>query len=203
MFNLTIVKQLVNELNKLPGVGVKSAQKMAYYILKSPKSYSKKIQEILSLIERNIHSCPICFNFTDKEICEYCTDQNKSNQTICVVEEPFDIERIESSQSFTGKYHVLQGVISPLEDIKPEDIKIKELINRINNPIHSDYNIKELIFALDADLEGDTTVLYIANLLSDKNIKITRLAYGIPIGSNIDYVDSRTISKALENRMEL
>lgn len=198
MFKIGSLEKLIHELNRLPGVGPKTAQRLAYHILRTP-DFSDKLQEALKLVQENVHLCPQCFSYTDEaELCRYCSDVHRRDDLICVVEEPSDIVRVESSGVFRGRYHVLHGAISPLDNIGPQDLKIRELMERIDKGV-----IKEIILALDPDLEGDTTVLYLAKALADRNVKITRIASGVPLGSDIDYVDDRTLGRALENRTEL
>lgn len=197
MFKIGSLEKLIHELNRLPGVGPKTAQRLAYHILRTP-DFSSKLQSALRQVEEDVHPCPQCFSYTDEaELCRYCTDPGRRDDLICVVEEPSDILRVESSGVFRGRYHVLHGAISPLDNIGPQDLKIRELMERI------DAKITEVILALDPDLEGDTTVLYLAKALTDKQVKITRIASGVPLGSDIDYVDDRTLGRALENRVEL
>lgn len=198
MLQIPALEKLVHELSKLPGIGPKTAQRLAYYILKNRDSYPEKLKEGLERVQSEIHECPRCYNFTDSDICRFCSDENRRNDILCVVEEPSDIDRIESSRAFKGRYHVLHGALSPLEGIGPDQLKLKELVERVESS-----EIKEIILALDSDLEGDTTVLYISRLLQGKGIRMSRIAQGIPIGSDIDYVDDRTMGRALENRVEI
>lgn len=204
MLHIASLEKLVHELSRLPGVGPKTAQRLAYFILKSKDAhYSEKLSEALLRVKAEVHTCPECFNYTDKNLCKFCEDTHRQTETLCVVEEPSDILRIESSGAFKGRYHVLHGVISPLDGISAKDLKIVELLERIETSQSSDQPIKEIILALDADLEGDTTALYLAKVLQEKSIKISRIAHGIPIGSDIDYIDDRTMGRALENRVLL
>jgi recombination protein RecR len=204
MLQIPALEKLVHELSRLPGIGPKTAQRLAYYILRSPEEYTHRLAETLMRVQSEVHTCPECFNYTDLDLCKYCADPHRSNESICVVEEPSDIVRIESSGAFRGRYHVLHGVISPLEGISPQNLKIQELLNKINNGIEGNgSHIKEVILALDADLEGDTTVLYLARQLANKDVKLSRIAHGVPIGSDIDYIDDRTMGRALENRVVL
>jgi recombination protein RecR len=198
MLQISALEKLVHELSKLPGIGPKTAQRLAYYILKNRDQYPEKLKEGLTRVQSEIHDCPQCFNFTDSDICRYCSDEHRRNDLLCVVEEPSDIDRIESSRAFQGRYHVLHGALSPLEGIGPEKLKLQELVQRIETS-----EIKEVILALDSDLEGDTTVLYISRLLQGKGVRMSRIAQGIPIGSDIDYVDDRTMGRALQNRVEI
>lgn len=204
MLQIAALDKLVHELGRLPGVGPKTAQRLAYYILRSPQEYSEQLSQALLRVQAEVHLCPKCFNYTDQDSCRYCEDPHRNNESLCIVEEPSDIMRIESSGAFRGRYHVLHGTISPLEGIGPQDLKISELLRKITESAE----IKEIIFALDADLEGDTTVLYLTKQLSnqqnkDKGLRLSRIAHGVPIGSDIDYIDDRTMSRALENRVVL
>jgi len=150
-----------------------------------------------------VHLCERCFSYTDEPTaCRYCADTSRKDDVICVVEEPSDIVRVESSGAFRGRYHVLHGAISPLDGVGPDDLKIRELLSRIEESQGS-APITEVILALDPDLEGDTTVLYLAKILTERGLKATRIASGVPLGSDIDYVDDRTLGRALENRVEL
>lgn len=204
MLHIGALEKLVHELSRLPGIGPKTAQRLAYYILKTNNDYPEHLSEALLRVKAEIHECPRCFNYTDSDLCRYCEDVHRSDDSICVVEEPADIMRIESSGAFRGRYHVLHGAISPLEGIGPQELKIKELIERIDDGIKgSGPVIKEVILALDADLEGDTTILYLAKQLQGKGLKLSRIAHGVPIGSDIDFIDDRTMGRALQNRVEL
>lgn len=204
MLHIPALEKLVHELSRLPGVGPKTAQRLAFYILKSKDTYPEKLSEALMRVQTEVHSCPNCYNYTDRELCKFCEDPHRSNDSICLVEEPSDIFRIESSGAFHGRYHVLHGVISPLEGITAKDLKIQELMNKIQSGLDGEGPvIKEVILALDADLEGDTTALYLAKTLQGKGVKLSRIAHGIPIGSDIDFIDDRTMGRALENRIEL
>lgn len=204
MLHIAALEKLVHELSRLPGIGTKTAQRLAYHILRAPAEYSIRLAETLTSVREQIHMCPHCFNYTDLELCRYCQDSNRTDEVLCVVEEPSDIMRIESSGAFHGRYHVLHGAISPLEGIGPQNLKIQELMAKINKGLTGEATrIREIIMALDADLEGDTTVLYIVKQLQGKDIKVTRIAHGVPFGSDIDYIDDRTMGRALENRIQL
>lgn len=204
MLNIPALEKLVHELSRLPGIGPKSAQRLAYYILKSKDNYVDRLSEALLRVRAEVHTCSICFNYTDTDVCKYCQDVHRSDESICVVEEPSDIMKIEASGAFRGRYHVLHGVISPLEGVTAQDLKIKELVARVDAGLNNQGpHIHEIILALDADLEGDTTILYLAKLLQGKGVRLSRLAHGVPIGSDIDFVDDRTMGQALENRVEL
>lgn len=211
MFKIGALEKLIHELNRLPGVGPKTAQRLAYFILRTP-DLSERLRSALQQVQETVHPCPQCFSYTDEpNLCRFCTDHNRRDDVLCIVEEPADILRVESSGVFRGRYHVLHGAISPLDNIGPENLRIRELLARIDAGLQSvddeevphSPKITEVILALDPDLEGDTTVLYLAKVLADKGVKITRIASGVPIGSDIDYVDDRTLGRALENRIEL
>lgn len=199
------LNQLVHELSRLPGIGPKTAQRLAYHILRSPNDFVQSLRDALKGVKERIHDCPMCYSFTEEDsLCHFCSDPMRSNGTLCVVEDPADIERIESSGVFRGRYHVLHGAISPLDGIGPQDLKIQALLDRIT-PESSveEVPVTEVILALDADLEGDTTVLYLAKILKDMNIKTSRIAHGVPIGGDIDYIDYRTLGRAIENRVQV
>lgn len=203
MLHIPALEKLVHELTKLPGIGPKTAQRLAYYILKSRADYSEVLSEALKRVTAEVHDCPECFNFTDSDICKFCSDVHRQSDVICIVEEPSDVMRIESSGGFKGRYHVLHGAISPLDGVTPDQLKIKELLQRLEKAEAAGRPIKEIILALDADLEGDTTVLYMTKLLQNRGIRLSRIAHGVPIGGDIDFVDDRTMNRALENRVEL
>lgn len=204
MLQIAALEKLVHELSRLPGIGPKTAQRLAYYILKTPQDYSERLKEALERVHQEVRTCPQCHNYTDNHTCRYCLDAHRTDEILCIVEEPLDIMRIEATGLYHGRYHVLHGAIAPLDGVEPKDLKIQELIRKVDLGLNNQGpQIKEVIFALDADLEGDTTVLYMTKLLQGKNVKISRIAHGIPIGSDIDYVDDRTMSRAFENRVEL
>lgn len=204
MLNIPALEKLVHELSRLPGIGPKTAQRLAYHILRSKDNYIERLSDSLVRVRAEVHTCQVCYNYTDTNECKFCRDVHRTEETLCVVEEPSDIMKIESSGAFRGKYHVLHGVISPLEGIGANDLKISELVQRIDAGLNGEGpKIDELILALDADLEGDTTILYLAKLLQGKNVRLSRLAHGVPIGSDIEFIDDRTMGQALENRVEL
>ncbi len=203
MLKIEALERLIHELTRLPGIGPKTAQRLAYHILKSPAEYGQRLSAALIDVKANIKMCAECFNFTDHDSCFYCLDPHRHEESLCVVEEPSDIASIEKSQGFRGRYHVLHGAISPLDGIGPDQLKIRDLLNRVERKMDTPHPIREIIFALDSDLEGDTTVLYISRLLQGKGLKLSRIAQGIPLGSDIDYIDDRTINRALLNRTEL
>ncbi len=204
MLNISALEKLVHELSRLPGIGPKTAQRLAYYVLRTKDNFSERLSDALLRVKAEVHTCPRCYNYTDADLCRFCTDSHRQDNVICVVEEPSDISRIEASGAFRGRYHVLQGALSPLDGVGPQDLKIKELIQRIDAGLGDESpTIKEVILALDADLEGDTTVLYLTKLMQGKSVTLTRIAHGVPIGGDIDFIDDRTMGRALENRVEL
>ena len=204
MLHIPALEKLVHELSRLPGIGPKTAQRLAYFILKSREAYSTQLSEAIQRVQTEVHTCTECFNYTDRVVCKYCEDLYRNDDLLCVVEEPSDIERIESSGAFRGRYHVLHGAISPLEGITAKDLKIPELMMKIDEGVNGRRPVvKEIIFAFDADLEGDTTALYLTKVLQGKGLKISRIAHGIPMGSDIDFIDDRTMGRALENRVQL
>lgn len=206
MLHIASLEKLIHELSQLPGVGPKTAQRLTNFILKKP-NFSKNLRLALATVEDSIRFCSQCFSYTDtpEGLCHYCSNSKRNDQMICVVEEPENISQIEASGAFDGRFHVLHGAISPLEGLSPDDLKIKELIERIDQLLIQQPQSKvEVILALDSDLEGDTTMLYLAKVLGNKaRVQVSRLAQGVPIGSHLDYVDHRTLSRALENRVIL
>lgn len=187
--------QLIEFFQKFPGVGPKSAQRMAFYLLKMPLGEVQKFSRILVEAKENIHYCSKCFNMSASDPCEICSDFRRDNSVICVVAETKDLIAIEKTREYKGLYHVLQGMLSPLDGIGVEDIRIKELLVRA-----SDENIKEIILALSPSVEGEATSLYITKLLKPFNIKISRIAFGLPVGSDLEYADEITLAKAIEGR---
>lgn len=200
MEQLPSFNQLAHELGRLPGIGPKTAQRLAYHLLRSSEERIAALKLALTAVKELVRECPQCHSFTEElELCKLCSDPHRGTEVICVVEDPADISRIEGSGVFRGQYHVLHGALSPLEGVGPEDLKISSLLERLNTHPET----KEVILALDADLEGDTTVLYLAKILREKGLKISRIAHGVPIGGDIDYIDKRTLGRAMENRVQL
>ena len=198
------LNQLVHHLGRLPGIGPKSAQRLAYHILRTPDEFVRELGESLTAVKEKIHDCPLCFSYTEEtDLCHLCKDPMRTDDSLCVVEDPADIERVESSGVFRGRYHVLHGAISPLDGVGPQDLKIDALLDRVRATAEGVSRVREVILALDADLEGDTTVLYLAKILKDMNIKTSRIAHGVPIGGDIDYIDYRTLGRAIENRVQV
>ena len=187
--------QLIEFFQKFPGIGPKSAQRMAFHLLKMPLSEVQRFSNILVEAKENIHYCNICFNMSASNPCEICTDDRRDRTVICVVAETKDLIAIEKTREYKGLYHVLQGTLSPLDGIGVEDIRIKELLTRV-----TDENITEVILALSPSVEGEATSMYITKLLKPFNIKISRIAFGLPVGSDIEYADEITLAKAIEGR---
>lgn len=187
--------QLIEFFQKFPGIGPKSAQRMAFHLLKMPLGEVKRFSQILVEAKENIHYCSICFNMSASNPCEICSDTRRDKSVICVVAETKDLIAIEKTREYKGLYHVLQGTLSPLDGIGVEDIRIKELLVRA-----ADENIKEVILALSPSVEGEATSMYITKLLKPFNIKISRIAFGIPIGSDLEFADEITLAKAIEGR---
>lgn len=190
--------KLVEEFEKLPGIGSKTAQKMAYYIVASDKSVAKSFSDALLDAKENIRCCSICQNITDSDICNICSNSKRDNSIICVVEKPSDIDVVERTRDYDGVYHVLHGLISPMNDVGPDDIKLAELLQRV-----SENDITEVIMATSPNVEGQATAMYIAKLLKTFGVKVTGLALGIPVGGSIEYSDSITLARAMENRREI
>lgn len=190
--------KLVEEFEKLPGIGSKTAQKMAYYIISSDKSVAKAFADSLMEAKEKIRCCTVCQNITDKDICSICSESKRDTSVICVVEKPSDIDSIERTRDYNGLYHVLHGLISPMNDIGPDDIKLSELLHRV-----SENDIKEVIMATSPNVEGQATAMYIAKILKPFEIKVTGLALGIPVGGSLEYSDSVTLARAIENRREI
>ena len=189
---------LINELAKLPGIGPKSAQRLAFFILKTPAEDAKRLASAIDDVKTKLNFCRRCFNVTDQEICGYCGDPRRDDSVICVVEEAQDIVAIDRTGEFKGRYHVLQGSISPINGIGPEDIRVKELLTRLRKN-----TVKEVVVATNPNIEGEATAMYLAKLVKPLGIKVTQLASGLPVGGDLEYADEITLGKALEGRREL
>lgn len=192
--------KLIEELEKLPGVGSKTAQRLAFHLLKQSSSSIRELANALVDAKEKIKFCSICSNLTSNDPCEFCQDTKRDKSKICVIAEPKDLIALEKTKEFRGYYHVLQGLISPMEGIGPDKLKIKELISRIGEAQDS---IKEVILAINPTVEGEATTLYISKLLKPLGIKVTRIAFGLPIGGDLEYADTMTLAKALEGRREI
>ena len=192
------LQNLTDAFARLPGIGGKSAQRLAFHVLSLPLDEAQEFADAILAAKREIHTCPVCQNLTDREVCPICNDESRDHIVICVVAEPKDVIAMERSREFRGVYHVLHGVISPLNHVTQDDIKIKELLLRVGNG-----NIREVIMATNPDTEGEATAMYISRLLRPMEVKVTRLAYGVPVGSQLEYADEVTLSRALEGRQEM
>lgn len=189
------LEKLIEEFRKMPSVGVKSAERMAYYILGLDDEDTKSLVDAINNAHTNIHTCSVCHNLTEDEKCSICNNPKRDPSVICVVENPRDVTAFERTHEFKGVYHVLHGVISPMNNIGPDNIRIKELIQRM-----ADDSVNEVIMATNATTEGEATAMYIARLLKPMGIQVSRLAYGIPVGSDLEYADEITLSRALKGR---
>ncbi len=189
------IKKLISELGKLPGIGEKTAARLANYILRSTEDDVKKLAESIVEVKRKIKLCRICLNLTEEDTCYICRDTSRDKDTICVVEDPDALAAIEESGGYRGTYHVLHGALAPLDGIGPDNLRLGELINRINEG-----NIKEIIVATNTNVHGESTALLLTKMLKEKNIKLTRIAMGMPMGGDLKYIDKMTISKSLEFR---
>lgn len=192
------IERLINELAKLPGIGRKTAARLAFHILRVSRGAAQDLAGAILDVKEKIQLCSVCFNLTDQDPCRICSNSRRSDEVICVVEEPNDLMAIEGTGDFTGKYHVLHGTLSPLEGIGPEDIKAKELLKRLESG-----TVKEVIMATNPNVEGGATALYLTKLIKPLGVKVTRIAYGIPMGGDIEYTDGATLVKALEGRREV
>ena len=190
--------KLINELSKLPGIGNKSAQRLAFHILALEDREAEQLAEAITYAKREMKYCSVCGNLTDEDPCAICSDPARRGDEICVVENPRDVMAMERIKEFNGLYHVLHGVISPMEGIGPEDINLKSLIQRLQVN-----DVKELIIATNPNIEGEATAMYIARLIKPAGIKVTRIAHGIPVGGDLEYADEVTLLKSLEGRREL
>ena len=189
------LQNLTDQFARLPGIGGKTAQRLAFHVLELPHEEAQAFADAILEAKRRVHTCPICQNLTDREICPICDDPTRDRSVICVVAEPKDVIAMERSREFNGVYHVLHGVISPLNHVSQDDIKIKELLTRVGQG-----EVREVIMATNPDTEGEATAMYISRLLRPMEIKVTRLAYGVPVGSQLEYADEVTLSRALEGR---
>lgn len=196
--NIIPLTELISQFERLPGIGKKTAQRLAYSILEQPPERAEKFAEALVNARRKIHFCKVCQAFTDLEICSICNDTRRDKSTVCVVAEPKDVMAFERTREYNGVYHVLHGLISPLDGIGPEQLRIKELMSRL-----SDGEVKEIIMATNPTVEGEATASYISRLVKPMGIKVTRLAYGIPVGGDLEYADEFTLARALEGRNEI
>lgn len=192
------IARLIEELNRLPGIGPKSAQRLTFYLLRAPAEQVQALAEAIKAIKERLRLCSICLNITDSDPCTICSDPERDRTQICVVEEPIDILPLERTKKYKGLYHVLHGVIAPSEGVGPEELKIKELLTRLQNS-----QVNEVILATNPNLEGEATAMYLQRLIAPLGIKVTRLARGLPYGGDLEYADDVTLSRALEGRQEM
>ena len=192
------LQDLADQFARLPGIGGKTAQRLAFHVLSLPLEEAQGFADAIMAAKREVHTCPVCQNLTDREVCPICDDDLRDRSVICVVAEPKDVIAMERSREFNGVYHVLHGVISPLNHVTQDDIKIRELLMRVATG-----EVREVIMATNPDTEGEATAMYISRLLRPMEVKVTRLAYGVPVGSQLEYADEVTLSRALEGRQEI
>ncbi len=192
------LQELADQFARLPGIGGKTAQRLAFHVLSLPLQDAQEFADAILKAKQTVHTCPLCQNLTDREVCPICDDDLRDRSVICVVAEPKDVIAMERSREFRGVYHVLHGVISPLNHVTQDDIKIKELLMRLASG-----EVREVIMATNPDTEGEATAMYISRLLRPMEVKVTRLAYGVPVGSQLEYADEVTLSRALEGRQEI
>ena len=192
------LQNLADQFARLPGIGGKTAQRLAFHVLGLSEEAAQEFADAIMDAKRAVHTCPVCQNLTDKELCPICDDDMRDHSLICVVAEPKDVIAMERSREFRGVYHVLHGVISPLNHVTQDDIRIKELLMRVASG-----ETREIIMATNPDTEGEATAMYISRLLRPMEVKVTRLAYGVPVGSQLEYADEVTLSRALEGRQEI
>jgi len=189
--------RLVEELQRLPGIGPKGAQRLAFHILKTPREDADRLADAVRSVKERVTYCSVCNNITDADPCAYCSSASRDPKVICVVEEPQNVAAIEKTREFKGTYHVLMGALSPLQGIGPDDLKIKGLLSRVNG------GVTEIILATNPNVEGEATAIYLARLLKPLGVKVTRIAMGVPVGSDLEYADEVTMHKALEGRREV
>jgi recombination protein RecR len=192
------LQNLVDQFRKLPGIGAKSAQRLAFHVLKTPRDDAERLCEAIREVKDRVTYCSVCTNITDVDPCTYCSDPARDHHVICVVEEPQNVQVIERSGGFKGTYHVLMGAISPLQGVGPDDLKIKELLARLVGD-----GVTEIILATNPTVEGEATAIYLARLLRPLGVRVTRIATGIPVGSDLEYADELTMGKAMEGRREV
>jgi recombination protein RecR len=189
--------RLIDELQRLPGIGPKGAQRLAFFLLKTPREQTDRLVDAVREVKERVTYCSVCSNITDSDPCAYCRSDERDHNVICVVEEPQNISAIEKTREFKGVYHVLMGALSPLQGIGPDDLKIRGLLGRITN------GVSEVILATNPNVEGEATAIYLARLLKPLGVRVTRIAMGVPVGSDLDYADEVTMHKALEGRREV
>jgi recombination protein RecR len=192
------VQTLIDELSRLPGIGPKTASRLTYFLLRQPPEQSKSLADALVEMKERTRFCSICFNMTENDPCPVCSDEGREASLICVLEEPLDVIAIEKTRVFKGRYHVLHGAISPVDDVGPDDLRIKELLNRLR-----DNKVREVIIATNPSYEGEATAMYLQKQIAPLGLKVTRLARGLPVGGDLEYADETTLARALEGRSEM
>ncbi len=197
-YNAAPLQKLIEQFERMPGIGRKTAQRIAFYILGLPESESSELAEAITDACKKIHKCALCANLTEDELCPICRNDKRDHSVICVIEDSQSLLAIEKTKEFGGVYHVLHGAISPLDGIGPEQLTIKELLNRLGTD-----EVREIIIATDSDIEGEATAMYLSKLIKPFNIKISRIAFGLPVGTDIQYADEITLSKAIEGRRSI
>lgn len=195
---ITLLEKMIDELKRLPGIGNKTATRLAYFILRQPEQYAKSLSTAIQDARGKLHFCAECSNFSEQPLCDICSNTERTDSIVCVVEQPSDIIAFEKSRQFNGKYHVLHGAISPLDGIEDSNLRIQQLQERIRSG-----KVKEVVLATNPTAEGDTTALYVARLIKYNDLKVSRIAHGIPVGAEIEYLDGATLGKALQNRVAL
>ncbi len=192
------LRSLVDELGHLPGIGPKSAQRIAFHLLKVSSDDAMRLAEAIVAVKEKVTSCSICFNVAEGDLCEFCSDPRRDASSLCVVEDPRDIVAVEKTREFRGRYHVLQGALNPIEGIGPEQLRVRELMSRLQ-----DDEVTEIILCTNPNLEGEATAMYLARLLVPLGLKVTRIASGLPVGGDLEYADELTLGRALEGRHEV
>ncbi len=198
MAEVEAIQRLVNQLSKLPGIGRKTAQRLAYHIIALPEDQVRELAVSIFNGKQQVHFCPVCGNFTDVDPCAICSDSDRRHDVICVVKDPRDVNAMERMREYNGLYHVLHGVISPMDGVGPDDIRIKELMQRLG-----DGTIKEVVLATNPDVEGEATAAYISRLIKPMGIRVTRIAHGVPVGGELEYTDEVTLLRAFQGRREI
>ena len=198
MAEIEAIAKLVNQLSKLPGVGRKTAQRLAYHIIALPEEQVRELAVAIFNGKKQIHFCPVCGNYTDADLCAICADSNWRRDIVCVVRDPRDVNAMERMREYNGLYHVLHGVISPMDGVGPDDIRIRELMARLSSG-----EIQEVVLATNPDVEGETTAAYISRLIKPMGVKVTRIAHGVPVGGELEYTDEVTLMRAFQGRTEL
>ena len=198
MADVEAISRLVNQLSKLPGIGKKTAQRLAYHIISQPEDQVKELAVAIYNGKKQVLFCPVCGNFTDVDPCAICSDPNRRKDVICVVKDPRDVNAMERMRDYNGLYHVLHGVISPMDGVGPDDIRIRELMERLSSS-----EVKEVVLATNPDVEGEATAAYISRLIKPMGVRVTRIAHGVPVGGELEYTDEVTLLRAFQGRREL